>query len=296
MKRILTIIAILSIGVLNLIAQSSSIVHTVQRGETLASIANAYGITEKQIIEANPDAAQFIYVGMELTIPTSDKTINTIEDMTVITPTNAKHEPDNYQYVPRVSSNETKSFKDHLTFAVELGLLFLHTDKSSQIDYNHISSSHSHSFGYTINVGANYYFQEPLTGPYVGARIGWMEYCSNAYSSENGTYISTENQTDCIILPIELGYSFSSENLNWAISPFGSIDTSIAVKGTSRVDKGPKKDSGVGGDVMFNARLGVRFRIFELDVCGFYAFPLNNKYKDLSSKKAFPGITLAYGF
>lgn len=60
MKRILTIIAILTIGAFNLIAQSSQIVHTVQRGETLASIANTYGVTEKQIIEANPDAAQFI--------------------------------------------------------------------------------------------------------------------------------------------------------------------------------------------------------------------------------------------
>lgn len=49
----------------------ASIIHNVARGETLESIAQSYGVTKEQIIEANPDAAQFIYVGMELTIPTS---------------------------------------------------------------------------------------------------------------------------------------------------------------------------------------------------------------------------------
>lgn len=77
MKRFLTIIIIIIIGGCNLIAQSSTTIHTVQRGETLASIAKNYGVTEKQIIEANPDAAQFIYVGMELTIPVrSEKHLN----------------------------------------------------------------------------------------------------------------------------------------------------------------------------------------------------------------------------
>lgn len=43
--------------------------HVVNRGETLQSIAQKYGVTTEQIIQANPQAAQFVYVGMELTIP-----------------------------------------------------------------------------------------------------------------------------------------------------------------------------------------------------------------------------------
>lgn len=46
----------------------STVKHTVDRGETLATIAKRYGTTEARIIELNPDAAQFIYVGMELTV------------------------------------------------------------------------------------------------------------------------------------------------------------------------------------------------------------------------------------
>lgn len=43
--------------------------HVIERGETLESIATRYGVTTEEIIKLNPDAAQFVYVGMELTLP-----------------------------------------------------------------------------------------------------------------------------------------------------------------------------------------------------------------------------------
>lgn len=43
-------------------------------GETLCSIAQRYSTTEARIIELNPDAADFIYVGMELVIPIASPT------------------------------------------------------------------------------------------------------------------------------------------------------------------------------------------------------------------------------
>ena len=52
------------------VAQTSTVKHTVDRGETLQSIAKRYAATEAKIIELNPDATQFVYVGMELTVPT----------------------------------------------------------------------------------------------------------------------------------------------------------------------------------------------------------------------------------
>lgn len=45
--------------------------HTVQRGETLETIANRYETSVAEITELNPDASRFIYVGMELIIPDS---------------------------------------------------------------------------------------------------------------------------------------------------------------------------------------------------------------------------------
>lgn len=55
--------------VLGMTTAMAGVTHVVNRGETLQSIAQKYGVTTERIIQANPQAAQFIYVGMELNIP-----------------------------------------------------------------------------------------------------------------------------------------------------------------------------------------------------------------------------------
>lgn len=50
----------------------NTVKHIIDRGETLQSIAKRYSTTPERIIELNPDAAQFIYVGMELQIPATE--------------------------------------------------------------------------------------------------------------------------------------------------------------------------------------------------------------------------------
>lgn len=49
-------------------AQTESL-HTVQRGETLESIATKYGVTVDALKQANKDAQQYLYAGMKLVIP-----------------------------------------------------------------------------------------------------------------------------------------------------------------------------------------------------------------------------------
>lgn len=76
-KRLLSTICMAAFSVCLAFAQTNTIKHTVTRGETLMSIAKRYATTEAKIIELNPDAAQFVYVGMELIIPiTSSKSNN----------------------------------------------------------------------------------------------------------------------------------------------------------------------------------------------------------------------------
>ena len=48
-----------------------ALTHKVARGETLESIAAKYNVTEAQLIEANPGAANLFYVGLILNIPES---------------------------------------------------------------------------------------------------------------------------------------------------------------------------------------------------------------------------------
>lgn len=67
--RIATMALMLVTGI-NIIAQSQSPrIHILQRGETLQSVASLYKVTYEDLIALNPDAKDFVYVGMEIKIP-----------------------------------------------------------------------------------------------------------------------------------------------------------------------------------------------------------------------------------
>ena len=113
------------------VAQTSTIKHTVDRGETLTSIAQRYGTTEAKIIELNPDAKQFIYVGMELIIPnnsreqyteknsSSSKTTNAQQTKEVLLRQRALDSHDTYKDVTKVSEfdSERKTCVYELTYS-----------------------------------------------------------------------------------------------------------------------------------------------------------------------------------
>lgn len=67
-NRVPALIAAIMLCVAPLSAQTIQ-KHIVQRGETLATIAEKYGVSKDELAKLNPDAAQFVYVGMELNIP-----------------------------------------------------------------------------------------------------------------------------------------------------------------------------------------------------------------------------------
>ena len=52
-------------------AQSQTVTHVVQRGETIESIAEFYKVSVEDINKANPNVDGIVYVGMKLNIPTS---------------------------------------------------------------------------------------------------------------------------------------------------------------------------------------------------------------------------------
>lgn len=58
-----------AICALSISCADAAVKHILERGESLESIASKYGVTTEQIIELNPEAASFTYIGMELTIP-----------------------------------------------------------------------------------------------------------------------------------------------------------------------------------------------------------------------------------
>ena len=59
-------------------AQSQTVTHVVQRGETLESIAEYYKVSVEDINKANPNADGIVYVGMKLNIPTNSTIQNSV--------------------------------------------------------------------------------------------------------------------------------------------------------------------------------------------------------------------------
>lgn len=78
-RRVFAILACILISVMSAMAQTVR-KHVVERGETIESIAEKYGVPKESIIEMNPDAAQFVYVGMELDVPEGGKTADSNSD------------------------------------------------------------------------------------------------------------------------------------------------------------------------------------------------------------------------
>lgn len=84
MKRLKTIVLAIAIAIVtNIAVAQSTKVHVVERGETIESIAKKYNVTKEELVKLNPDVAQFVYVGMEISIPVSlvkEAVINSVEE------------------------------------------------------------------------------------------------------------------------------------------------------------------------------------------------------------------------
>lgn len=68
MKKKILCIILLAVNILLSLAQTMQ-KHTVQRGETLESVAQKYGVTVAAMKEANPNIGEYFYVGMVLNVP-----------------------------------------------------------------------------------------------------------------------------------------------------------------------------------------------------------------------------------
>lgn len=83
MKKVLVCMFML-LPFMSIMAQQVS--HTVQRGETLESIAKKYNVSVYALTQSNPDAKDLFYVGMKLVIPNSKATRKEVKTPETETP------------------------------------------------------------------------------------------------------------------------------------------------------------------------------------------------------------------
>lgn len=217
MQRLLLAIFMVAFSACLVCAQTNTVKHVVDRGETLASIAKQYATTEDKLKELNPNASQFVYVGMELIVPVNTST--------------SKDEP-----MP-VSKNETfmaDSNRGNESYQMRNDYL-----KKKNWEYSVFAGISMNNFtgkdaknldmlcGFHAGVSASYFFHEYIfaEGSIALATKGykqdetmssgdvWDDEGANYESSTSKKYMSYN-----VELPILIGYNFIvNENLSFRI-------------------------------------------------------------------------------
>lgn len=272
-------------------AQSQTVTHVVQRGETIESIAEYYNLSVEDINKANPNTDGIVYVGMKLNIPTSSAQPKTsATDVSI--ETNRTQELTSEKYPVRNVSKADKEYSvpredkeyGEFSFTGELGYGFING---------------SNNYMYEATVGANYTLPYNL---YVGARIGYNSANYNGLINIDRESISAEQNCHFLEIPIELGYSLKNESESLGLIPFVGFNTNIGLSGKYKqkiLGTGGEESSNklkIGGKVGIGARVGIRVHLMGLDITGSYQIPLNDKQKGWFGKDAFPEISLAFGF
>lgn len=78
MKHLVALLVIL-LSAMSATAQTQT-THEVQRGETLESIAQKYGLATEALLQTNPDAADMFFTGMKLRIPAGRTTTQQVQE------------------------------------------------------------------------------------------------------------------------------------------------------------------------------------------------------------------------
>lgn len=272
-------------------AQSQTVTHVVQRGETIESIAEYYKVSVEDINKANPNADGIVYVGMKLNIPTSSKPqiVSNNDNQggsTYTQENNIKHHSNNKVYQEhkyKAAKNEDEKV-GKFEFAGELGFGFI---------------KGADNFMYEATVGANYRLPYNL---YIGARIGYNSANYTGLIKIEGQNINAKQNYHLLEIPIEFGYSLKNESETLGLIPFVGFNTNIGLSGKYKqriLGIGGKEEPQkvkIGGKVGIGARVGVRVCLWGFDITGSYQIPLNDKQKGWFGKDAFPEITLAWGF
>lgn len=261
----------------------NTVKHIIDRGETLQSIAKRYSTTPEKIIELNPDAAQFIYVGMELQIPATETTQSASNTNTQSLNSTVISHNDNANEEPNSNSSDF----DRWAFALDFGYGFI-----PKPDVPNTSGS---SYTYSATAGANYYFTKYF---FVGARVG---YCNSQNSTtirmDVGDYQRITVNSHFIKLPIETGFKLPIWPNKISLSPYVGVDMHFLVKATCETGLGSnteKEDIENGDTFQANGKAGIRLSLWGFNLGCAYVYPFQKK--GFGDNSGFPEVSLGFGF
>ena len=288
-KRFFFIIVLL-LNISISVAQTAK-THTVQRGETIESIARKYNVTVDALKQANPNVKQTIYVGLKLNIPERQQMEVPKEQQQVIVENSNASNLDNSvstsgnssidnTSLTQVSTNKDIEDYEKISPLSQVSLGFLQLPK----DVKGSGFSLSFIFGGKYNIVKEFY---------IGAGVG---YTGSNFSFDINSSTSAESEYHFVSVPIEIGGRLFLKGNSFALVPFAGLCMHVCVKAKSKIGK-EKVDNDNGGKAGFDARIGIRLKVSkEFDIGFAYRFPLNEKQEGFTGEKGYPEVLLQLGF
>ena len=149
--KLMTIIAMCIMVTATAFAQTSEKMHKIEKGETIESIAQKYGVTVEDIQKANPNAGGYFFTGMSIKIP------------------------------EKVDANEGKTTTEMPVAITEENTMLEQVDTDNKV-FNNLTTKDPCSFNFT---GATYIasFEAADKGAYY---FNWQIFSSSGWGAEFG--------------------------------------------------------------------------------------------------------------
>ncbi len=291
MKLRLFYLILMSMLTLSVSAQVTT--HIVDRGETLESIAKKYGTTKDAILQLNPDAVQFIYVGMELSIPeganqvTQQNTVNQANTDSNLLSNNSDQAKTKYSQVVQTEEDDSHGPWGGF-FLLGPGFISHKTEQgASEYEKNKINCT-----SWDITIGATYEFyhnaKDHIAKAFLG--VGYRNTTASNFYMNVGTYSDNEVNYYYIKVPVGLTYTFGS-NEKLGISPMISLESNIGVKSKAKksgYQEEEKKIKLKKPKTCFDFQVGVNVHLWDLTIFGAYNFPIGDNAKNAFGKNGYP--------
>lgn len=262
--------------------QAFAVKHVVEKGETIESIAQKYGTTAQAIIQANPDAESFIYVGMELNIP---ETAGTNYVQTPVQ--NQTQASSTFTYTP--SGNQTQ--QNYQSFSEGPGWTAWMYGMYGFLPKPEGTKASGSTFG--VCIGGNYWMNKNSEsntdggkGFFAGAGIGWNWAYWDLKHGDNLT-------AHFIRVPLHLGYAITTENKNFAIVPTAGLGIDFCVSAKMELDDVKVK---IKKKVGLEAKFGTSIRLGGFDLMAFYNIPLSDDTEMYYGDDGYFSVGFGWGF
>ena len=261
-----------------------TVTHVVKRGETIESIADRYGTTADTIQRLNPDASEFVYVGMELKIPAVKTRPNAAPEEQHASDMENQAADSGGIIQKSASRDQTQGrFYNGLIGVMECGFGL---PRKEDI----LTSAYVFSLGF----GINYFFSKFYCGGQLGFATGIFSYDFKYYEDGADSPKNAVRSQDAwsLTLPVECGYALGSDK--FAVIPTCGIGFELPVKSVTKttcLGREIDKEKHSGGKLAAVLRLGLRLSFRGFNVSTIYIVPINE-----TGGKAYPMFSLGFGF